>query len=299
MRPVYPQPGYVAQDLHDLLATQQFIYAECFTITPKAGSPLRYTTAQQDVSVVPIIGGPGRVIYKAKEVLIEGLRFKTGIGVEVDEQAIEIAYGDGAIYQAALTFPEALKQGRLDGATITRDRFFASAWGAPWIAGTPMFSGRVSTLSSVGRQSATVNVKSDLVLLNVQTPKHLWVPNCKNSWGDPGCGLTQSNFSVQAQVGSGSTRTVIPWTGVTNEFVMGKVYIEGGDNVTRIRTILKVTAGVSLELIYPLDFDPSTGQNFVAFPNCRREFSRCSLYHADPEQRFLGFPHIPVAETAS
>jgi hypothetical protein len=302
MRTVYPQPGYTEADLHALLATRQFVYADVFTFIPKVSQPLYYTNAQRDVTVVPIVGGPGRVTFFANRVILTGLRFKTGIGVEVDEQNVEIAYPETPDFQAYLTWPEALKQGRLDGATVRRDRFFAANWGSPWIAGCKMFTGMVSSLDSVGRQTATINVKSNLILLNQQMPKDLFQPICKHTWADAGCGLDRSLFVVQTTVGSGGggpTRTFIPWAGAADQFNMGTTYIEGDDNVTRVRTILKVDPGVGVHLIYPIDFDPVVGSNVSFYPNCRRLFENCGDYHADPKTAFLGFPFVPVAETAA
>jgi len=293
------QPGYTEEQADALLASGQFVYAECFTITPPFGAVLRYTNAASDVNVVPMIGGPGRVTYASRVVVISGLRFKSSIGTEVDEQTIELAYTDGTTFQNAITWAQALRLGRLDGATIRRDRFFAAAWGQPWVFGITMFSGRVSTCSKVGRMSATVNVKSDMVLLNVKMPRDLYQPQCKNTWGDgAGCDLVQGDFAVHTVVGASPTRSIIPWAGITDDYVMGKLFIEAGDSVTRIRTILRVNAGVSAEVIYPLDFDPIAGQDVTFYPNCRRQFDKCGDYFANPEEKFIGFPFVPVAETA-
>ncbi len=301
MRPIYPQSGYTEADLTNLLATRQFSYAECFTITPKVGDPLRYTSWQRDVSVVPIDAGPGRVTYDSGKVLIKGLRSKTSIGVEVDQQDVTLAYPDDAtLYHGYLPFSTALLQGLLDGAVIRRDRYFCESPGSPWIAGTPMFRGRVSTLNKVGRQSASMSVKSSMILLDPLVPRDLWQPLCKNTWGDSvGCDLNQGDFVVHTTLGASPSRTVLPWASVTAEYELGKVYIESSDNVTRIRTIRKVNVGVSLELIIPLDFDPIAGQDVSYYPNCRRERSRCGLYFINPEEKFLGFPLVPVAETSA
>lgn len=299
MKPIVLQPGFTEGDADALTTTGQFVYAEAYTITPQFGEVLRYTNAQSDLNVVPVVGGPSRFTYRSKVLNIEGLRFRSSVGVEVDDQEVNLAYTDDLTYQNALTWSQALRLGRLDGATIRRDRFFASAWGAPWVYGTTMFGGRVSTCSRVGRMTATVNVKSDMVLLDVKTPADLFQPQCKNSWGDgAGCDLVQGDFAVQTTVGASPTRSIIPWTGITEEFVMGKLFIEGGDAVTRIRTILRVEVGVHAEVIYPLDFLPTVGQDVVFYPNCRREFARCGNYHAEPDKKFIGFPHVPVAETA-
>ena len=297
MRPLTLQPGYVEADVTALLAGGHFVYAELFTITPKVGPELLYCNTQKDISVVPV-DGVERVIYRSKQVFIKGLKLNMGIGLEVDEQDIELAYDDELRYQGHLTFSEALRQGRLDGATIKRARVVGPEFGI-WYAVMPMFTGLISSLDKVGRQTANVKVKSDLVLLNVQMPRDLWQVSCKHTWGDAGCGIDQSDFAEVGAAASGSTRTVLNWAGVTEDFVMGKVHIHNNDDVTRIRTILKVNPGVSLTMIYPLDFDPGTGLTFTAYPNCRRMFERCGDYHADPENHYLGFKFIPVAETAA
>lgn len=300
MREIVLQPGFVEADAEALLATDQFVYVECFTITPQFGAVLRYTNGQSNVTVVPALGGPGMVTFYGRQVNVQGLRFRSSIGTEVDEQEVALAYPETPIFQNAITWSEALRLGRLDGATIRRDRYFASAWGAPWVFGTILFAGRVSTCTRVGRMTGTVNVKSDMVLLDVKTPRDLWAPSCKNTWGDgAGCDLLQGDFTVETTVGAAPTRSIIPWAGITDEFVMGKLFIEGGDNVTRIRTILRVDVGVSAEIIYPLDFDPAAGQDVTFYPNCRREFARCGLYHAEPDKKYIGFPFVPVAETAA
>jgi hypothetical protein len=301
MRPVYPQPGFVEADLHALLATRQFAYADCVTVTPLVGPPMRYTTTQRNVSVVPV-AEVSRQTYYADQVHFSGLRTKTGIGVEVDEQNLDITYGPGDLWQSHLSYPEALRLGRADGASIRRDRYFTAKLegvNTQWVAGVPMFTGKVSTCSRVGRMSATINVKSDLVLLNVQMPRDLFIPQCKNTWGDgAGCDLVQDDFALQGTTLTGTTRAIIQATGYDDTFSQGKLHIEASDSVTRIRTILRATSS-ELELILPLDFLPADGTIFVAFPNCRRLFANCGLYHTVPEEKFIGFPFIPVVETAA
>lgn len=301
MRTIYPQPGYVEQDLVDLLATREFVYADCYTITPIIGSPqpLRYTTAQKDVIVYPL-GEVIQATWRANELTIDGLRARASVGASVDTQEVELTYDEELRFQNWLTMSEALRRGRLDGAPIVRDRYFAATWGSPWVAGTRMFAGSVSDISKAGRQSAMINVNSSLVQLTSQAPRDLWAPQCKNRWADGrGCNILADDFAVQTTVAAGSTRTTLNWSGATDEFVMGVVLIEGSDNVTRRRTILNADPGVSVDLIYPLDFDPVAGENVVFYPNCRRQFDRCGDYHANPEEAFIGFPHVPVVESAA
>lgn len=299
MRTITPQPGYTGSDTEAALASRQFVYADCFSIIPRVGSALYYTTAQQSVSVFPLDGSPLRRNYVAGQVLIEGLRVKNNIGVEVDQQEIQLYYPETPVYQNSIPWSQALLQGRLDNASIARDRFVATDWGQPWLGGFPMFRGLVSSLNRVGRQSATINVKSDLVLLNRQAPAYLWEPNCKNTWGDAACGVDQEDWAVAGTVGSSPTRSRLPWAGSGPEFNLGKIHIHNGDSVTRVRTVARATSS-EIFLAYPLDFDPFAGQTFTAYPGCSRTVDAtfgCPKYHTNWQEKFKGFPFVPVAET--
>ena len=299
MRPVTLQTGFTLGDLEAAMASRQFVYADCFTIIPSVGSPLRYTSAQQNVTVLAVDEVVNRT-YFAGQVIIQGLRARNNLGVEVDQQEIQLSYPATDAYQnLGLTWAQALLQGKLDNASLRRDRYVARDWNSPWIGGYPMFRGLVSTLNKVGRQSATIEVKSDLIVLNRQSPAYLWEPNCKNTWGDPACGVTQSDWSESGIVGSSPTRSKIPWSGAGPDFNLGKIHIHSGDSVTRVRTIARATA-TDLFLAYPLDFDPVVDQSFTAFPGCSRTSDPtfgCPKYHVSWQEKFKGFPFIPVAET--
>lgn len=297
MRTIIPQPGYTAEQVHQVMQSRQFVYADCFTIVPKQGDPMRYTTFQRHVSVVGILE-ESRVTYLGNRVLIKGLRVKASVGVEVDEQELSVDFTDQPQYQNDLTWSRALLLGRLDGAKIRRDRFIQDHDGK-WCGGFRMFSGLVSTLRDVGRQSATINVKSDLVLLNVQSPRDLWEANCKNTLGDPLCGIDLPSLRVVATTGANPTRSFLPWTGASDDYALGKIHVGIGDDTTRIRTVSRVANG-GLYLSYPLDFDPYEGMLFDAYPGCNRTKERCPRFHGSTEwvKRFKGFPYIPVAETA-
>lgn len=300
MRQVFPQPGFSEADVHNALAQDQFMFADCFTIVPIAGDPLLYTNYQKDVSVVPVYEDSARRTFTPKVVNIDGLRMVASTGIQVDEQEITLGYSSAEnAYQNRLSWAKAILYGMLDGAVIRRDRYIRLSPDTPWIGGWTMFRGLVSGISSVGRSSATVKVKSDLILLDTQMPRDLYEPNCKNAWGDPNCGINQLDFMELGEVESGSTRTLLKWAGADEGYSLGKVYISSGDDTVRVRTILRASAG-ELQLAYPLDFDPVPGIFFEAFLGCNRTSERCQFFHGDPtwKTRFKGFPFIPVAETA-
>lgn len=294
MKTITPQPGYTSGDVTALIASKLFVYADCFTIALNDGvTVLRYTSYQQDVSVVPL-DSPMRATFVAGDVLISGMKFKLQIGVSVDEQDVKLSCKPTSLINGT-PFMLALMQGFFDGATINRDRFFAAGLGKPWMGGAPMFHGRVSTLDSVGRTEAQIKVKSQLVLLNMNMPRTLYAPNCVHTLYDSECTLNRNSFVAHAATTGASSSSVLAWTGATADYQLGSVYIENGAGVTEVRTIKAVDPGVSITLAYPLTFVPATGTLFNAYQGCDRTFARCTAF-ANTDH-FKGFRFVPAPET--
>lgn len=294
MKTITAQPGYTSADVLALIASKQFVYADCFTITLNDGvTVLRYTSAQQDVNVIPL-DGVMRVSYRAADVLISGMKFKLQIGVSVDEQDVKLSCQPASLINGT-PFMLALKQGVFDGATINRDRFFAADFGQPWQGGAPMFHGVVSTLDAVGRTQAQIKVKSQLVLLNMNMPRTLYGPNCAHVLYDSECTLDRNSFVSHATCLAGCTSSVLNWAGAATVHQLGTVYIENGAGVTEIRTIKRVDPGVSLTLAYPLTFTPAPGDLFNAYEGCDRTFTRCTAFANTDHWRAFRF--VPSPET--
>jgi hypothetical protein len=303
VRPITAQPGHTVEEVEAALASRNFVYADCFTITPLiGGSPLYYTNARRDITVVPI-GGSIRQTYKSRAVLIEGLRSHNKIGVQVDEQQVKLDYTSALDFQARLSWPEALKLGFLDGATIRRDRFVATEWAPdltyPWLGGMPWNNGVLTSLSDVGRQTATLNVKSALNVLDRQMPKQLYVSRCNNVWGDAACGVDRNDFATVVTISAGTpTTSFLPWTGASSNYVEGMVHIANSDSVTRVRKI-QGADGTGLRIAPPLDFVPSVGAAFTAYEGCPGTIARCQDFHGGAYLDFYaGYDLIPVAESA-
>jgi len=300
MRTIHPQPPYTGNDVEELLASRQYVYADCYTVALITGEVMRWTTAQRDVSVFPI-GETEPLVrtFEAGGVLVQGLRFKLGIGVEVDEQTITMAYRDTDVVPDRHTsIAQALRRGDFDGASIIRDRFFATTWDAPWVGGVRLFAGRVGSLEGVGRTEGRVKVRSDLALLNMPMPRNLYGPSCQHTLFDTGCKLVKTDYATVGTVEAGTTSTRINWTGagaVNPPLDLGTIYIENSDNVMFSRTIREAQAN-ALILSYPLDFLPTPGMEFTVFPGCPRTLGACDVFGNRPN--FKGFPFVPVAETA-
>ncbi len=295
MRPIYPQPGFVEQDLKDLLATKQFVYAVCYTITTKFGVVLYLTSAQENVKVTSVEDTPVLRTFTSKQILVGNIKVEMSIGVEVDEQEVLLSFEQDTLL-FGMPVSQALKWGRLDGAIVKTDRYYAADWGQPWVAGIPIFRGRVSSVDRINRISAEMKVKSEPVVLDVQMPRKLYQPGCSHSFGDIGCGYDREAAAIDAETESGSNPTYLAWAGALDDQKFGTVLIEDDLGFALVRTIRSIDNGSGIRLAYPLDFDPGTGREFLVLPGCSRTYERC--VELNNEDRYQGFPFVPVAETA-
>lgn len=300
-RLITPQPGFTLGDCNAILGGKQIVTAECFTITPTEGAVVRLTNMQDDVSIVGW-NDVSRYTYAARQAVISGLKMHSSIGVEVDDQEIEINWQEGTLFQNWKTWPVSLLYGRLDGATISRDIAFKASHADDWVGVTRLFLGGDIELDSVGRTTAKLKVNSGLARLGLQMPSYIYGIKCRVPFGGTLCGIDLNAIAVLGTAGAGATQTTIPWTSAGLQYAFGKIHITNGDSVTRVRTIVAADAS-HLYLKYPLDFVPAAGLGFTAFPGCSHlstGANGCSTYWGSNwPQHFAGTPFTPVVETAA
>lgn len=300
-RLITPQPGFSLGDCNAVLAGKQMVTAECFTITPTEGAIVRLTNMQEDVSIVAW-NDVARHTYSARQAVISGLKMHSSIGIEVDDQDIEINWQEGSLFQSWKTWPVSLLYGRLDGALLSRDIAFKPSFDDDWVGVTRLFTGGDIELDSVGRTTAKLKVNSGLARLGIQMPQYVFGIKCRVPFGGFLCGIDLDALGVLGTVGVGATQTTIPWTGAGSQYAFGKLHITNGDSVTRVRTILSADS-THLYLKYPLDFVPEATLEFSAFPGCSHlstGANGCSTYWgSDWPKHFAGTPFTPVVETAA
>lgn len=192
-------------------------------------------------------------------------------------------------------FLQAMHNGLLDGAEITRTRVFLNSWSpsdcANPIGGTILFKGRVGTVDSIGRTSAQVTVNSDLVLLDIQMPRNLYAPNCQHRLYDTGCGLIKSAHGTSGTVGPGSTAYAINWSGSSSAYAQGTITFSSGANAGVTANVKSATSS-ALSLSYALPGAPSTGGAFTAYQGCDHTQSTCQSKFGNLAN-FRGFPYVP------
>ena len=264
-------------------------FADCFTFTLSTGPALTYTNVDQPV----VYNG---ATFSASGPLVQGLKYRATVGLEVDKQQISIA-ARATDLVAGATFLNALRDGAFDGATVQRDRVFMTALGGTVVGGVTLFHGRVSTIDNVGRTQATITVASDLVVLDYDMPRNLYSPTCLHTLYDSGCGIPSGTYAVSGTVGAGSSATLIAFAGALASHAQGSIVFTSGVNANVRATVKSVAAGVSLSLIYPLPSPPATGDGFTVYAGCDHTRATCQS-RFNNLSNFRGFPFVPPPQIA-
>ena len=279
-----------------LQSSRELSFADCFTLVLADGTVARTTNAQYPVSV-PQSGAPA-LVFAAGDILIGGLKLKQTVGVDIDEQQIDIAFKPTSTI-AGLPWPVAVREGRFDGATFNRARVVMAAPGTAPIANAlvTMFHGEVATVDNIGRLTCRMTVKSMLNKLAIDMPRDIWQPSCLNTLYDGLCTVSKSANAASGTVGASPTLTFIPWSGsAEGVYDQGTVTFEGGANVGISRTVRQSTpAGLTLQR--PLDYLPAAGDSFVVYKGCDKTTATCAG-RFNNLGNFRGFPFVPPPELA-
>jgi uncharacterized phage protein (TIGR02218 family) len=264
-------------------------FAECFTFITTTGTQYTWTNVDYPVAY-------NGSTFLANGPLVQGLKYKGSVGLEVDKQQITIAATPEMAINGA-PFLIALRDGAFDGAPVYRDRVFLTAPNGSVVGGVRMFQGRVSTVDNVGRTQATLTVASDLVILDYDMPRNLFSPTCLHTLYDSGCGVIRGTYSVDGTAGSGSTSQTILFSGALAGHAQGSLAWTSGANANVRSTVKSVNVGAALNLMYPLPFAPSPGDAFTVAYGCDHTQNTCQAVFNNLAN-FRGFPYVPPPQLA-
>jgi len=264
-------------------------FADCFTFTLSTGTTLAYTNVDFPIRY-------NGLTFSATGPLVQGLRYKSSVGLEVDKQQISIAARTADLV-AGSPFLAAIRDGAFDGARVQRDRVFLSAPNGVVVAGVMLFHGRVSTVDSVGRTCAVITVASDLIVLDYDMPRNLFSPTCLHTLYDSGCGVVRDAYSTSGVVTAASTASAISFTGAAAAHTQGSIVFSSGMNANVRATIKTVVVGATLTLVYPLPNAPTAGDAFTISSGCDHTAGTCQA-RFDNLPKFRGFPYVPPAQIA-
>jgi uncharacterized phage protein (TIGR02218 family) len=269
----------------------QLLFADTFAFTLRSGLILTYT----NVDVTFTYSG---VSYLANSILIDGLKYKASVGLEVDQQQITVSALATDTITGGAPFLQALRDGAFDGCEIERDRvFFSDRIGGTTIGAVTLFKGRLGTVDQIGRTSAKLTVNSDLVLLDIDMPRNIYQPTCLHTLYDSGCTLIKNAFGTTGTVGTGSTAGVIVWSGANVNFQQGSITFTSGVNAGVTANVNAVAAGASLTLGYPLQSVPAPGDSFTVYYGCDHTPGTCQAKFNNLSN-FRGFPYVPPPQMA-
>jgi uncharacterized phage protein (TIGR02218 family) len=260
---------------------------DCFTFTLAAGQVFHLTN--YDVSLA--FNG---VLYVANALLIDGLKYKTSVGLEVDKQQITLAAYPTTTMSGA-PIMRAIAGGAFDGARVQRWRVFISPYLTGGIEGVLLFQGRVSTVDSLGRTQAQLTIASDLAVLEFDMPHNLFGPTCSHVLYDAGCKVDKGLFTFSGAAGAGSTQSQINWGGAQTGMLQGAVNMQTGLNAGVRATVKTVNPSVSLGLLYPFPSPLAEGDLFVAYFGCDHTMATCKAKFNNVTH-FRGFPFVPPVE---
>nr|DAR99916.1 MAG TPA: minor tail protein [Caudoviricetes sp.] len=277
------------RELIDLLhGSDEFLMADLFRITLSNGQILRHTNADMPVAW-------GGHTYEAHKLIIKRGATRVAVGLDVDSNTLEIA-AEPDYRLEGLQWSEAALGGALDGARVVIERIFFSDWATP-VGAVVIFSGRVSDVSG-SRSAVKVDVKSDIELLNVSSPRNIYQAGCMRTLYDGGCKVNREKFTVNGRVTANSatgTELACNLTQVDGWFNQGVIKFTSGRNAGLSRTV-KEHKGGRLSFALRLPFPPQSGDVFKIYPGCDKRQETCGKKF-DNIVHFRGFPYIPSADT--
>lgn len=277
------------RELIDLLhGSDEFLMADLFRITLSNGQILRHTNAD-----MPVVWD--RKTYEAHKLIIKRGATRVAVGLDVDSNTLEIA-AEPDYRLEGLQWSEAALGGALDGARVVIERIFFSDWATP-VGAVVIFSGRVSDVSG-SRSAVKVDVKSDIELLNVSSPRNIYQAGCMRTLYDGGCKVNREKFTVNGRVTANSTtgtELACNLTQADGWFNQGVIKFTSGRNAGLSRTV-KEHKGGRLSFALRLPSPPQSGDVFKIYPGCDKRQETCGKKF-DNIVHFRGFPYIPAADT--
>lgn len=294
MKPATPE-------MIDLITSgASFAIAELFDVEFTNGNHDYFTDLDFDIN-------DGVNIYKANSLRFEGLRYKTKVGLEVDEQEIRISAYPGETLGGA-NFFSALQAGLLDAAYITRKRLFwaATSQSLPqiYLSSPPidqfiLFIGQVAEISKIGRTFVEMKLKSPLRLLDINMPRNTYGPGCMWSLFDTGCTLLKSSYTFSGVVETVLQNGIEVLGGIPSPvgadsrptYALGRLLFTSGAN-NNLQISIRTNTSDLLYYTHPPIPGVVPGDSFNAWPGCSKTTQTCSTKFNNIVN-FRGFPRVP------
>lgn len=275
------------------MANTALVMADLYTITLLNGTVLRFTSGSFGVTINgnAFVAGP----------LLQRQRVKIALGAQAD--AMGVTLNDSAETPTTIggvPIIQFISKGGLTNARVVLERLFCSIDNVP-VGTLVIFSGRVGAVDG-GRHVKTVQVLSDLELLNVMVPRDVFQAGCKNTLFDQWCTLSRAAYT-STSTASGPTDVTqttfaIALTQADGYFDLGVVTMTSGANAGISRTVKHNVHAASLTVVNPWPYPVVTGDAFSIVPGCDKTQATCTSKFSNVIH-FRGEPYIPAPDTVT
>lgn len=279
----------------DYLATaEQAWHAWLFTLTPRSGSPLYWTSADMDIT-------SGGHTFLGNGAILSHPRYRQALIPEIDKLDIEMS--GQFLLDDGRTVARAAVQGWFAGMRIEIQHLVMPTPGDLSLGAFVLFEGGVFETPLSGALVTTVTIASDAALLDRETIPHRPAQReCPYAVYEPAtCGLDVADFTVTGSVSNAvapTTRTIT--TGLTQAdgyFNGGAIRFTSGACSGQVRTVrdfLHMNGAVRLSR--PLGAAPAVGDAFSIYPGCDLRKATCKDRFANTAA-FGAFPYMPLSES--
>jgi uncharacterized phage protein (TIGR02218 family) len=272
-----------------LLTATEIRMADLYTITLVTGAVLRYTSWDNNLTVL------GNVFLTGPPHLRRS-HIEEKIGFDITALELEVLAAQSDTING-VPILQMIASGIFDGASLRIDRLFMDAAGNQ-IGTVIRFSGVIGAVEEVTRSSARLTVEALVSRLNQRLPGIILQPNCTNTLFDARCGLTKASFAENLVVQAGSTvnKLISLSTKPDGYYDNGQLAFTSGANNGLVKAV-KRYVGQQFFFNSPLPFPPSAGDTLTTYPGCDKTQSTCSNKFSNLAN-FEGFPYVPAPETA-
>jgi uncharacterized phage protein (TIGR02218 family) len=237
--------------------------------------------------------------------LTEYVPFPGGVPSGIEESSdLGVAVIDFIMANTGDVFPAIMAGGDFAAAALVISRVFIDT---PDLGRMVIYNGNVGDYS-YDRKTVVGQARNQWKGIAASFPYYTYQDLCGWRFGGTGCGFNTQSITLAvgtASVIPGSSTAVdirlqngyLSNSYANDRFDFGRLTVTGGVNSGQVRTI-RVHTGDLLSLSYPLSVNCLSNISFSIYPGCRKRLiDDCTSLYNNPTN-FLGFPWIPIQETA-
>ncbi len=263
-------------------------FADLFTLTLGNGTVFRWSG--HDLALT----GNGHTWVLGPGVWRSNVR--STVGVSVDDLTVSITDNIGTTIngQPLQTF---IRAGGLVGARFQVDRAYWGPGATAPAGAVFVFAGNIGGVSGT-RYQADFTVSADTNRLDINVPREVYQPQCRNTLFDSACTLRAVDFTVTGAASSNTSADLTSFSqslGQANGyFDLGTLTMTSGSNSGVSRSVKAYASGTIIAL-NPWPFPVISGDTFSVIPGCDGTQSTCTTKYSNLPH-FRGFPYIPLSD---